>query len=269
MARGHKITGWRKLASSAWGHPNDPQIFGDLEFDATAVLSFIEEARDAHGVRLTVTHVVGRALAHAFGEHPDLNVHLYRGRFIPRPSIDIFFIVSTDEGSELSGVKVADADKKSAVEVAEELSSRSNRIRSGEDVEFGKTKTMIGRIPYRLLRLGFKISTWITTDKGKDLKQYGLPAYAFGTAMVTSVGMFGIQHAYAPIAFYYRIPLLVLVGEVTRKPVAIGDNIEIRPMLNLAATLDHRYLDGYHAARLARSVREYLDDPKRFEPGLG
>jgi pyruvate/2-oxoglutarate dehydrogenase complex dihydrolipoamide acyltransferase (E2) component len=38
-------------------------------------------------------------------------------------------------------------------------------------------------------------------------------------------------------------------------------------MLNLAATLDHRYLDGYHAARLARSVREYLDDPKRFEPG--
>jgi pyruvate/2-oxoglutarate dehydrogenase complex dihydrolipoamide acyltransferase (E2) component len=123
VAREHKVTGWRKLASSAWGHPNDPQIFGDLEFDATALLSFIEEARDAHGDRLTVTHVVGRALAHAFGEHPDLNVHLYRGRFIPRPSIDIFFIVSADEGTELSGVKVVDADKKSAVEVAKELSS--------------------------------------------------------------------------------------------------------------------------------------------------
>ena len=269
MARGKKITGWRKLASAAWTNPNDPQIFGDLEFDATNILAFIEEAREAHDVRLTVTHVVGRALAHAFGEHPDLNVHLYRGRFIPRPTIDIFFIVSTDAGSELSGVKVEEADKKSAIQVAEELASRSTRIRTGDDVEFGKTKSMLGRTPYRLLRLGFKISAWITTDKGWDLKKYGLPKYAFGTAMVTSVGMFGIQHAYAPMAFYYRIPVLVLVGEVQRKPVAIGDNVEIRPMLNLAATLDHRYLDGYHAARLARSVREYLEDPKRFEPALG
>jgi len=269
MARGKKITGWRKLASAAWRQPNDPQIFGDLEFDATPLLSFIGEAREAHGVRLTVTHVVGRALAHAFGEHPDLNVHLYRGRFIPRPSIDIFFIVSTDQGSELSGVKVVDADKKSAVDIADELSARSGRIRSGDDDEFGKTKSMLGRTPYKLLRTGFKISTWITTDKGKDFKKYGLPAYAFGTAMVSSVGMFGIQHAYAPLAFYYRVPLLVLVGEVQRKPVAVGDNVEIRPMLNLAATLDHRYLDGFHAARLARSVREYLEDPKRFEPDLG
>jgi pyruvate/2-oxoglutarate dehydrogenase complex dihydrolipoamide acyltransferase (E2) component len=39
-------------------------------------------------------------------------------------------------------------------------------------------------------------------------------------------------------------------------------------MVTLSATMDHRYLDGFHAARLARSVREYLDDPKRFEPAL-
>jgi pyruvate/2-oxoglutarate dehydrogenase complex dihydrolipoamide acyltransferase (E2) component len=37
-------------------------------------------------------------------------------------------------------------------------------------------------------------------------------------------------------------------------------------MFTIAATLDHRYLDGFHAARLSRSVREYLEDPKRFEP---
>jgi pyruvate dehydrogenase E2 component (dihydrolipoamide acetyltransferase) len=39
-------------------------------------------------------------------------------------------------------------------------------------------------------------------------------------------------------------------------------------MLNLAATLDHRYLDGFHAARLARSVRAYLGDPLAHEPPL-
>jgi hypothetical protein len=32
--------------------------------------------------------------------------------------------------------------------------------------------------------------------------------------------------------------------------------------------MDHRYLDGAHAARLARSVRHYLEDPRACEPPL-
>jgi pyruvate/2-oxoglutarate dehydrogenase complex dihydrolipoamide acyltransferase (E2) component len=39
-------------------------------------------------------------------------------------------------------------------------------------------------------------------------------------------------------------------------------------MVNLSATMDHRYVDGFHAARLAKTAREYLEDPKRFEPAL-
>ncbi|MDQ3963369.1 MAG: hypothetical protein M3277_05595 [Actinomycetota bacterium] len=30
--------------------------------------------------------------------------------------------------------------------------------------------------------------------------------------------------------------------------------------------MDHRYLDGFHAARLAKSAREYLENPRKFEP---
>lgn len=263
-----KIQGWRKIAAATWSHPNDPQIFGDMEFDATPILEFIEEARRATGVPLTLTHVVGKAIGHALGEHPDLNVHLYRGNFVQRETVDIFFIVSVGEGSELSGVKVVRTDEKPVVEIAKELKARADRIRGGDDVEFGKTKTIFAKTPRKLLQLGFRAASWLTTDKNIDLKKYGLPRQPFGSAMVTSVGMFGIQHAYAPLSPYYRVPLIVLVGEVARKPVAVGDNVEIKPILTLSATLDHRYLDGYHAARIARSVRDYLEDPKRFEPAL-
>lgn len=268
MGRRTRIQGWRKIAAASWGAPTDPQIFGDLEFDATSLLGFVEEARRATGARLTVTHMVGRALAHGFREHPDLNVHLYRGHFVQRDTIDIFFIVSAGEGTDLSGVKVERADEKPAVEIARELAERAARIRTGEDVEFGKTKKMFARTPWRLLKLGFKTAAWLTTDKNLDLKKYGLPRQPFGSAMVSSVGMFGIQHAYAPLAPHYRLPLIVLVGEVAAKPAVVEDRVEARPILTLSATLDHRYLDGFHAARLARSVRDYLEDPKRFEPAL-
>jgi hypothetical protein len=33
--------------------------------------------------------------------------------------------------------------------------------------------------------------------------------------------------------------------------------------------MDHRYLDGAHAARLGRSVRAYLEDPAAFEVQAG
>jgi pyruvate dehydrogenase E2 component (dihydrolipoamide acetyltransferase) len=83
--------------------------------------------------------------------------------------------------------------------------------------------------------------------------------------MVTSVGMFGVQKAYGPLAPLYRIPVLALVSEVTEKPVVREGEIVARPILTVTATMDHRYLDGAHAVRLARSVRAYLEDPSAFE----
>ena len=263
-----KIKGWRKITSATWGHPNDPQIYGDLEVDATNVLAFIDHARKADGVRLSVTHMVGKAIAYGLGEHPDLNVHMHGNYFIQNPTVDIFFIVSTDNGAELDGVKVSRADEKPVVDIARELSDRAGRIRSGDDAELGKTKKVIGSTPRRLLGLSMKTAAWLTTDKEMDLKKYGLPRQPFGSAMVSSVGMFGIQHAYAPLSPYYRIPFLVLVGEVAEKPAVVEGKVVARPLLPVSATMDHRYVDGFHAAKLARSVRAYLEDPKRFEPAL-
>ena len=38
-----KAQGWRKIAAATWGHPDDPQIYGDLEVDAGAsVRTYLE-----------------------------------------------------------------------------------------------------------------------------------------------------------------------------------------------------------------------------------
>ena len=266
MAKKTKIRGWRKITSATWGHPNDPQIYGDLEIDAGEILSFIEEVRSKTDVKLTVTHVAGKAMAHALAENPDLNVRMYRGHFIQRDTVDVFFIVSMGAGSELSGVKVVSADDKPVVEIARELAGRATRIRNDEDVEFGKTKSMLDKTPRRLLGVSLKAAAWLTADRDLDLKKQGLPRQAFGSVMVSSVGMFGIQHAYAPLSPYYRIPFLVLVGQVEEKPAVVEGQIVARPLLTISATMDHRYLDGFHAARLAKSAREYLENPRKFEP---
>ena len=263
-----RAEGWRKVASATWRGPLDPQIYGDLELDAAELLAFIEDARAATGVHVTVTHLVGRAVAHALGENPDLNVRKRGGRFEPRETVAVFFVVAVDGGRDLSGVKVKDADRKSAVEIAQELSERAARIRSAEDADFGRSKKLLAGTPTPVLRPALKLVTWLTSDVGLDLRRFGLRSHPFGSALVTSVGMLGVQHAYAPLSPFYRVPFLALVSEVTEKPVVRDGEIVARPMLTVSVTMDHRYLDGAHAARLARSARAYLDDPRAHEPPL-
>ena len=262
------MSGWRKVAPAIWSDPRNPQIYSEIEVDATPVLSFIEDARGQHGTRVTVTHVVGRAIAHALSEHPDLNCSLARGRFVARETVDISFVVAVEGGRDLSSVKVRNADRKSAVDVAEELAERAGRVRSGEDTEFGRMKRRIDRTPTGLLRLALRLGDWVTGDLNIDLKRIGLPRELFGSAMVTSVGMFGVQRAYAPLSPYYRIPFLALVSEIADRAVVVDGQVVARPVLGISATMDHRYLDGAHAARLAHTVRDYLADPASYEPRL-
>lgn len=261
-----RVRGWRKLAGSTWRAPDDPQFFGDLEIDATGLLSYIEDVRAREGVRLTVTHLVGRAVAHAFTRVPEMSVRLVRGRVYPRESIDIFFIVSTDGGRDLTGVKLEGVDRRSAVEVATELAARTASINRGEDAAYGRSKTALARFSPRVLRRVLRLAAWLTSDLNLDLSRFGMPRQAFGGAMISSVGMWGVRKAYTPLAAYYRVPLLALVGAVAQRPAVVDGAVVARPMLTVTATFDHRYADGAQAARMAEAVLAYCADPAAFEP---
>lgn len=45
------------------------------------------------------------------------------------------------------------------------------------------------------------------------------------------------------------------LGKVMEKPVAINGKIEIKPMMNLGLTVDHRYVDGGRCKILTKIVK--------------
>lgn len=84
--------------------------------------------------------------------------------------------------------------------------------------------------------------------------------------MITSVGMWGVRRAFSPLAAYYRVPVLVLVGSVEQRAVVVDGEVVARPILGVTATFDHRYVDGSQAVRFAAAAREYCAKPSTFEP---
>jgi len=52
--------------------------------------------------------------------------------------------------------------------------------------------------------------------------------------------------------------------KIQKRPVAIGDKVEVRPMMYLALSYDHRVIDGREAVTFLVRVKECLEDPQRI-----
>lgn len=268
-----RVSTFRRLAVAAWGPPRDPSIYGSVLVDATPALAWLEGLRARTGCQATVTHLVGRALAVALAERPDLNALIRLGRFYRRVDVDIFFQValqaaSNDPGAlDLSGVLVRGADRKPVEAIARELGERLAAVREDRDPELAGARRALGLLPGALLR-PLQVALDVL-QYSLNLRVPGLPRDPFGSAAVTNVGMYGVTWAYAPLFPPSRSPIVVLVGAITRQPWVVhdgaGERIEVRPVLPLHATFDHRVLDGVQAARLAARIQALLAEPALLE----
>jgi len=257
---------FRRIAAVAWDPPRDPTIYGTTQVPAAALLEWIA-AKRAAGTRVTVTHAVTRALAVALAEHPDLNGFVRWGRLYLREDINIFLQVAIEREGEsigktdLSGVLIRGADGKDVATIADELQQGARRVRSGEDADFQRTKSQAEAIPGLVYRVLIRLIEFLQYGLNMDTTFLGAPGDPFGSAMVTSLGMRGVNIAYAPFFPLARAPILLLVGAVQEVPAAVDGELVIRPELTLNGTFDHRIIDGAHAAILSARVRELLMDP--------
>ena len=83
-----------------------------------------------------------------------------------------------------------------------------------------------------------------------------------GTFTITNGGIYGSLMS-TPIL---NAPQSAILGmhKIQDRPVAIGGKIEIRPMMYLALSYDHRVVDGKEAVTFLVRVKESLEDPARL-----
>jgi 2-oxoglutarate dehydrogenase E2 component (dihydrolipoamide succinyltransferase) len=83
-----------------------------------------------------------------------------------------------------------------------------------------------------------------------------------GTFTISNGGVYGSLMS-MPIL---NAPQSGILGmhKIQERPVAIGGKIEIRPMMYLALTYDHRVVDGQGAVTFLVRVKENLEDPARM-----
>jgi 2-oxoglutarate dehydrogenase E2 component (dihydrolipoamide succinyltransferase) len=83
-----------------------------------------------------------------------------------------------------------------------------------------------------------------------------------GTFTISNGGVYGSLLS-TPIL---NPPQSAILGmhKIQKRPMAIGDKVEVRPMMYLAMSYDHRIIDGREAVTFLVRVKDGIEDPERL-----
>jgi 2-oxoglutarate dehydrogenase E2 component (dihydrolipoamide succinyltransferase) len=118
-------------------------------------------------------------------------------------------------------------------------------LRNVQDMSFAKIENEIKRLA-------------TATRDGK----LGLAELSGGTFTITNGGIFGSLLS-TPILTPPQSGILGM-HTIQKRPVAVGDKIEIRPMMYLALSYDHRLVDGRESVSFLVRLKQLLEDPARL-----
>ncbi|WP_067930702.1 2-oxoglutarate dehydrogenase complex dihydrolipoyllysine-residue succinyltransferase [Alicyclobacillus kakegawensis] len=81
-----------------------------------------------------------------------------------------------------------------------------------------------------------------------------------GTFTITNGGVFGSLFS-TPILNGPQVGILGMHG-IKERPVAVNGQVEIRPMMYLALSYDHRIVDGAEAVQFLGRIKQMIEDPE-------
>jgi len=113
-------------------------------------------------------------------------------------------------------------------------------------------------------KMGFAEIEGGIADFGRRARdgKLGMDEMTGGTFTISNGGVFGSLNS-MPIL---NVPQSAILGmhSIQKRPMVVNDEIEIRPMMHLALSYDHRIVDGREAVSFLVRIKQCIEDPQRI-----
>ncbi|WP_306061272.1 dihydrolipoamide acetyltransferase family protein [Natronococcus wangiae] len=198
-----------------------PHVTSGFEADATELVTLKNRLDETHDVRITYTPILLKAVVPALKEFPIVNASVddATDEIVEKQYYDIGFATHTEEGLLVPVIR--DVDRKSLVEVAEEMNELAEQARD-------------------------------RSIDAADLQG--------GTFTVTNVGTHGEHRTFGTPIVNYPQAAIMGVGRIREKPVATSGEVAVRSRIDLTLSYDHRIIDGVTANEFMEAVIETVED---------
>lgn len=241
---------FRKVALSVWKSAADPSVYGFVELDLTDSL-----------IQGTPLPYIIKSLSIVMLKYPDLNSILRWGSIYHRRNVNISVLVDIPniKKNDLSLSTLENVDQMSLENIHEKLHSSVKLIRRKEDPQLGYMLKLIEVLPLFLIKSLLNIYSFLVYELKTNLNLKNIPKNPFGSVIITNVGTLGITKALVPLVPLTRSVMLISVGKAIDEVKVINGNIEIRKIIHLGVTYDHRFFDGAHAALMLNEFQKQFE----------
>jgi pyruvate/2-oxoglutarate dehydrogenase complex dihydrolipoamide acyltransferase (E2) component len=221
------------------------------EIDMTACERIRAEFAARGEPKPTYTAFVAHAIASTLRKQPHANRITiewpFRKRIVQLEQVHITVAVERDQPGTEQAVfagTIYDADRKDLRALTAELHALAMATEQ-TDPRWRLLKTIVERLPTRLAR-------WILTAPRLSAQLW--IKHRGGSVMISSPAKYGVDIMVGA----WPWPLGFSFGFVRRRPVVVGDRVEVRPTMFVTMSFDRRIMGGAPAARFFNSVCEEL-----------
>ncbi len=200
-----------------------PHVYFTQKVNLEKLLDVRKQLNEVSPVKVSVTDFIVRAVTLALQKYPNVNVSLDGNEILRFESVNVGVAVAAPSGLIVPNIK--GTERMSVIQIAEEASQLIEKARSG-----------------KLLP----------------------PEYTGGTFTVSNLGMFGIDNFTAII----NPPeaAILAISATKDEPVVVvngvgNKEVQIKPMMNIQLSADHRIIDGLLAAQFTAEIKNILENP--------
>lgn len=245
---------------------NESVVYYEQNLDLTRTLPFIERWNAKHEQKLTLFHLLLAALGKALLARPGLNRFVSGGRTYQRSGAQVSFAAKKRFADEapLVTIKLAMHEGEPLGETVRRIYESVGEGRSDKERAVDKEVRWILHLPsfmvrllvwlfVRLDRCNLAPASMIRTD----------PMYA--SLFCANLGSVGIDKAWHHLYEYGTVSLFAVLGVVRKDVVVVDGKLEVHDLVRVRYSFDERINDGFYCAASLGIVRDYVEEPERFE----
>lgn len=200
-----------------------PHVYFTQKANLEKLLDIRKQVNEAQEKKTSVTDFIAKACVIAIKKYPEVNESLVGDKIVRYKTVNLGIAVAAPNGLIVPVIR--EAEKKSVVEISKDASYLIDKARAGK----------------------------LTPAE-----------YSGGTFTISNLGMFGIENFTAiinpPEAAILAVSATKDEPVVTAGPDG-GKSIEIKPMMNITLSVDHKLIDGLLAAQFVTEVKRLLENP--------
>lgn len=200
-----------------------PHLYFTQKVNMEDVIALRKKVNAAQDKKTSVTDFIARATVIALQKYPEMNSSLVGDTIIKYRSVNLGIAVASPTGLIVPNIK--DSQNLSVVELSKASTPLFEKAREGK---------------------------------------LAIDEYSGGTFTISNLGMFGIEN-FTAIINPPEVGILS-ISSTKDEPFVVtkeGGNkeIQIKPMMNIQLTVDHRIIDGLLAAQFVTEIKKLLENP--------